>query len=292
MVGVGQSRGCSHNHWQRAVSRALFWGALRWLNLLAYGLGHCRWKPLARLLIWIHMRIYDVKLQEAVIEQPGEFATFNDFFTRRLKPKARPVAQQPGAVVSPCDGTIIQNGEIENGLLVQAKGHHYSVDELLIGRTKSTDEPRFKPSRFITIYLGPADYHGVHTPANLVITKTRYIPGRLLPVRPDVVAHVPKLFSNNQRLVIYGRADFGELVLVMVGALLVSGVCTEWHPNPYHKASEDSLEPPLTLKSGERVGHFNFGSTVILLLPEKVALLPTLAQGAEVRYGELLGTID
>ena len=264
----------------------------RWLSALADWLAQCRWRPLAQLLIWIHMRLYVVDLSEAVISEAGGFSCFNEFFTRKLRPSTRPVITNDRVLVSPCDGKVSQAGVIADGQLLQAKNSYYEVSELLGGGDAT--EQKYEYSSFATLYLAPQDYHRLHAPFNLHVLETRYIPGRLMSVRPALVASKPRLFSQNERLVIACSSAFGQLAIVLVGALLVSGIQTHWHPERYGApgtANAEVFTDPLPLVKGEELGHFNFGSTVILLLPSAVELSSELAPEALLRYGQAIGSI-
>ncbi len=231
------------------------------------------------------MRIYAVDLKEAVIQSPKEFDSFNAFFTRRLRPGTRPLAKGSNVIVSPCDGTVMQSGNIESGQLLQAKGQTYSASELLAGRA---DDLAGEPKRFVTIYLAPEDYHRVHAPANMVLAQTRYHSGRLLPVKPNLVEKTTRLFARNERLVFFGDTDFGRMFVVMVGALLVSGITTPWHTGVYRESLSEKFQQPLEFRRGDEIGRFDFGSTVILLLPESVQLSPAAEPGSGLRYGQQL----
>lgn len=267
------------------------WRAERWLTKVLGKLANCRWRPLARLLIRLHIYFFKVSLDEAVIPQAG-FDSFNAFFTRALAPDARAVSQEDRAIVAPCDGSISQAGQVEDGQLLQAKGLIYSLEELLA----DTQMVRaFVDGCFVTAYLSPRDYHRVHAPVSCRLLETRYIKGRLFSVRPSVQAQVPALFARNERLIMVCEAAFGKMLLIMVGARLVSGIQTCWQPGGYghHQTplsvenfSDRSLMPAI----GEEVGRFAFGSTVILLLPKTVALsMEAVRPGTPLRYGQAIG---
>jgi phosphatidylserine decarboxylase len=237
--------------------------------------------PFVRWGIRHFVRKYAVDLAEAERTQLSDYDSFNDFFTRALKPGARPVDARADIVVSPSDGRLGQHGPIHDGLLVQAKGHRYRVAELLA----SEDYARaFAGGWFVTIYLAPSDYHRVHSPEDATLDHATYVPGELFSVNPRTEAGVPGLFARNERLVCALRTAHGPLALTMVGALIVSGIETVWQvgPTPDHTASH----APVTLARGGEIGQFRLGSTVVLCLPPGTyRLADGVRAGEPVRMG-------
>lgn len=239
------------------------------------------------------MCIYRISLDESVIRHPSGFSCFNDFFVRALQPGTRPVPTSPLVLSSPCDGKIAQIGRIESGTILQAKGHNFAV-QTLIGDQELGQ--KFEDGSFVILYLSPRDYHRVHAPVACRILQTRYLRGRLLSVRPQVMASVPELFSRNERLVITCETTFGVLGIVMVGALLVSGIRATWRQSGYGLGGEtiepETFETPPEFMTGEEMARFEFGSTVILLLPPNtVTLNDQLGPETALLYGEPLGQI-
>src|SRR5690606_20598597 len=168
---------------------------------------------------------FGVDLAEAANSDAATYPTFNAFFTRALKPGVRVPDPDPRALLMPADGRISQCGQIEDGRIFQAKGHSFTAAELL--GDAAAAEP-FADGLFATVYLSPRDYHRVHMPWTGTLRETVHVPGRLFSVGPAAVAGVPRLFARNERLVCHFDTDFGPMVQVMVGALLVSGVETVW----------------------------------------------------------------
>ncbi len=238
---------------------------------------------------------YRVDLSEA--EQPDlkAYEHFNAFFTRALKPGARPIAEQADALVSPVDGTVSQACPIEEGRIFQAKGHHYTVEELL-GGDKLLAE-RFNNGIFTTIYLSPRDYHRIHMPFAGRLRKMLHIPGRLFSVNPATTRVVKGLFARNERVVSLFDTDFGPLAVVKVGAVNVGSIETVWAGQVTPPAgrivrSWNYEDEDITLAKGEELGRFNMGSTVILLLPPDAAHFgEQLVPGAVTRMGESIGTV-
>ena len=169
-------------------------------------------------LIKTFIRRYRVDLSEALISDPAEFASFNAFFTRELKPSARSIEDAGDSFVCPADGTISQLGNISNDQLLQAKGRHYSVVDLLGGDTELAEQ--FLDGSFATIYLSPRDYHRVHMPLAGRLDRMIYIPGKLFSVNAQTTAAVPNLFARNERVVCLFQSDAGPMALILVGAMM------------------------------------------------------------------------
>ncbi len=265
----------------------------RFLSTLARALARSRWVPLKNALITAVARRFGVDWAEAESAELAHYPHFNAFFTRALKPGARPPDPDPQNLLLPADGRISQLGDIREGRLFQAKGFDFSAEELL--GSAAAAQP-YRNGLFATLYLSPRDYHRVHLPWTGTLIETRHVPGRLFSVSPGTVAAVPRLFARNERLVCRFATDFGEMSLVMVGALLVSGVETVWDGvaiPPYGRriVEHDHRHriPAFTLQRGAEMARFNYGSTVIVLLPPGVARLdPALCPGGAVRVGQAL----
>jgi len=209
---------------------------------------------------------YKVNLNEAQLEDIEEYKHFNDFFTRALKDGSRPISDSK--VVSPVDGVISQFGSIKEALIVQAKGKKYSVEALLAENSKN-----YLYTSFVTIYLSPKDYHRIHMPFDGSLKSMKYIPGNLFSVNQRTVNNINQVFARNERLVCYFETEYGEIALVMVGAIFVGSMETSWEGQitpPYTKSIKtyDYDSRQIELSKGEELGRFNMGSTVILLMPK------------------------
>ena len=209
---------------------------------------------------------YKVNLNEAQLEDIEEYKHFNDFFTRALKDGSRPISDSK--VVSPVDGVVSQFGSIKEALIVQAKGKKYSVEALLAENSKND-----LYTSFVTIYLSPKDYHRIHMPLDGSLKTMKYIPGNLFSVNQRTVNNIDQVFARNERLVCYFDSEYGEIALVMVGAIFVGSMETSWEGQitpPYSKSIKtyDYDSRQIELSKGEELGRFNMGSTVILLMPK------------------------
>lgn len=260
---------------QHGLSRLVGW----------FARSEARW--IRRPFIHGFARAYSVALDDALCDELDDYRSFNDFFSRALKPGSRPLAAEPGAILCPADGTISQSGVITDGRLLQAKGHHYALRSL-IGET--ADE--FTGGTFATIYLAPHDYHRVHLPVNATLVRTTAIPGQLFSVNARTEAAIDNLFTRNERLVCRFETDHGTMLVVLVGALIVASIETVWPGprSPYRRLERTSHHE--TLAGGDEIGRFLVGSTVIVCFqPGRAELAPHVRAGAAVRMGESLGTL-
>ena len=267
----------------------------RLLSSLARRLAYSTRPGLKQWLIDTVTRRFGVDLSEAAEPDPTAYPSFNAFFTRALKPGARTPDADPRALLMPADGHISQCGPIVDGSIFQAKGQGFTAAELL---GSEADAAPFRDGSFATVYLSPRDYHRVHMPWTGTLRETVHVPGRLFSVGTDAVASVPRLFARNERLVCHFDTDFGPMVQVMVGALLVSGVETVWggvEIPAYGDAitRKDYRGRGITLERFAEMARFNYGSTVIVLLPKGVATLdPALHAESPVRLGQRLALRD
>jgi phosphatidylserine decarboxylase len=205
----------------------------------------------------------------------------------------RPIARDDRAVVSPADGCISEAGRIDGDRLLQAKGRHYRLAELLAAQPWAS---RFEGGSFATIYLAPFNYHRVHMPLRGELKDTVYVPGRLFSVNALTAQHVPQLFARNERILTLFDTAYGQMALVMVGALNVGSMATVWAGDITPAAQRVITHVPAgptTLEKGAELGRFNMGSTVILLFePDRVHWHPHLHAGREVRLRQFLGLAD
>ena len=263
----------------------------RLLSSLARSLAYSTNPSTKQCLIDTVTRKFGVDLSEAAEPDPTAYPSFNAFFTRALKPGARVADADPNALLMPADGHISQCGNIEDGRIFQAKGQGFTAAELL---GSAADAAPFREGVFATLYLSPRDYHRVHMPWTGTLRETVHVTGRLFSVGTDAVASVPRLFARNDRLVCHFDTDFGPMVQVMVGALLVSGVETVWSGEEipaYGDAitRKDYRGKGIMLERFAEMARFNYGSTVITLLPKGVAALnPELHAESPVRLGQRL----
>ena len=266
-----------------------------WLTAVIYRVARISQPRIKDFLITRFAKLYAVDLDEVRLEVPAAFATFNEFFVRELEDGARPVNAEPGAIVSPVDGTVSFAGHIAHDALYQAKGIDYSLGDLLATDTERANA--FVDGRFATIYLAPYNYHRVHAPLAGTLRSLLYVPGDLFSVNEATVSRVRGLFRRNERLVLHFDTAIGPAALIFVGALNVGSITTPWtgEIRPRKDGVAEVLEVgehPAAVAKGDLLGWFNMGSTVVLLLPPgKADWDPRLDPGRRLRMGERIGTL-
>lgn len=248
-------------------------------------------------LMKLFIRAYGINMAEARYENPSDYASFNDFFTRPLKDGARPVVADEQTLAHPVDGAVSQAGAIAGDQLIQAKGHFYSTKALLGGDDNTAAE--FQDGTFACIYLAPKDYHRIHMPIAGTLREMIYVPGELFSVNPLTAANVPGLFARNERVVTIFDTDVGPMALVLVGATIVASIETVWAGTVTPPTGSEVFrwqypaEGPnaVHLEKGAEMGRFKLGSTVVLTFAkDAVELLPTNFPGAVTRMGTAFAT--
>lgn len=264
------------------------------LSRLAHRATRVRWRPWKDALIRWFVRRYDVDMSLAAEPDPTRYACFNDLFTRALRDGVRPLDPDPEAVLAPVDGTVSIAGEVRGTSLVQAKGHQYTLAELLAGDEAMAT--MFNDGACCTLYLSPRDYHRVHMPLAGVLQETRAVPGALFAVNATSRRRIPRLYARNERLVCLFETAAGAMAVILVGALLVGCIETVWGEShaplrrgrPLVRRYRDGV----ALARGAELGRFNMGSTVIVLFQRgRVRWAPELTAGAGVRVGTAIGRV-
>ncbi len=247
-------------------------------------------KPVLSSLIQLYSQIYNVKLYE-MKTAIGSMKTFNDFFTREIRPELRPIDPTPGSVVSPVDGKIAEFGRIEQGLLVQAKNILYSLNDL-VGEINATI---FQDGYFMTIYLSPADYHRIHLPISGKIRKFSYISGNLWPVNNFGVKQIGGLFSLNERIITPIEGEHGIIGMIKVGATIVGKIKVDYSDlsSNSNRTTQFNLPivPERVYHKGDEIGRFQLGSTVILLFEKDKFKPADVLPGTLVKVGQIIGSM-
>ncbi len=234
---------------------------------------------------------YRVDMSEAADPEIEHYATFNEFFTRSLRPGIRPIAETPW--VCPVDGAISQFGAIAHDQVFQAKGHHYSTRALVGGDAALA--ARFENGAFATLYLSPKDYHRIHMPCRGILRRMIHVPGTLFSVNPVTARAIPELFARNERVVCVFDSPHGPFILALVGATIVGSMATVWHgvvnpPRSGQMREWQYDESAVALDQGAEMGRFLLGSTVVLLFPrDTLRFNPDWAAGRSIRLGEVMG---
>lgn len=255
----------------------------------------CRYPAFKNLFIRGIAKAYGVNMDEALEPDPNAYGCFNEFFTRALKPGARPIAEGPGVLACPADGFMSQSGPIADGRIIQAKGKDYGVVELLGGDAERA--AAFQGGSFATIYLSPRDYHRLHMPLAGTLREMIHVPGRLFSVNDATARGVPNLFARNERVAAIFDTEAGPMALILVGAIFVASIETVWHgvvTPPAGKSVQvwDYRENTVHLERGAEMGRFNMGSTIVVLFgKDSVAWKEGLEPGLIVRMGEPLGQV-
>ena len=248
-------------------------------------------RPLTR---WF-VRAYRPELADAVQADPLSYPSFNAFFTRALRPGARPLAAGVESIISPVDGCISALGCSAQGRVFQAKGRDYSLQALLAG--KAVLAGRLSDGPFMTIYLAPCNYHRIHMALGGRLAGAWYVPGRLFSVNATTAGLVPGLFARNERVILEFAGDTGPHAIVLVGALFVGSMATVWHGDIAPRRAGGVVALPVAaawswLERGAELGRFNMGSTVILLLPRGAGHWdPGLAESQPLQLGQRIGML-
>lgn len=233
-------------------------------------------------------KAYDISLEDYERQSLNAYESFNDFFTRELKDDARAIDTTAQGIISPADGLISQLGQIQDHKLLQAKGRHYDIGQLL---ANNEDGNYFADGSFATVYLAPSNYHRVHMPFAGTLTKTRYVPGTLFSVNTTTAANVPDLFARNERLVCLFDTEYGKAAVVLVGAMIVAGIETVATGKITRTDDIQEADHDIRLEKGDELGRFYLGSTAIVVLPKaaKADWQDNIMANTAVQMGQLLG---
>lgn len=283
-------------YWQRAKVAFQYIMPQLYLTQLAGWFAQQKWGAVTHFVIKVFAKKYNVDMSEAKKENFSDYESFNQFFIRELKDDARKINENPTALCLPADGRVSQIGHIDDERLLQAKGHFFSLSDLLAGDEELVNT--FKNGEFATIYLSPRDYHRVHMPCDATLRKMIYVPGDLFSVNPFLAEHVPNLFARNERVICVFDTAFGPMVQILVGATITASMSTVWAGviNP-PRTSEVKVwtyqgDNAIKLTKGQEMGAFQLGSTVINLFPaNSVTLAEHLEVDVPVRMGEILATM-
>jgi len=265
------------------------------LSKMMWRLTRCEYKWFLKLILPLFIRQFKVNMKEAKNSDWRSYSSFNNFFTRELKEDAREISSDEKSITSPVDGAVSQLGKINADLIFQAKGHAYSLTQLLgdredLGKT-------FKSGQFNTIYLSPKDYHRIHMPIDGTLKEMIHVPGQLFSVNPTTVENVPALFARNERVVCMFDTAAGPMAMILVGAIFVGSIETVWHGEVTPPTVKDIRnwkydDEELSYVKGQEMGRFNMGSTVILLhANKKMDWDKELKAEKKVQLGEVIGNI-
>jgi phosphatidylserine decarboxylase len=285
----------------RASRRTFYWHFLNRLpqNAMSRLAGRFAGVKMPRSLMRfvINRFIKKFKIDVNEIAKPLEsFESLQSFFIRELKDGLRPVDGASEAITSPCDGAYGQNGVVEKGLLLQVKGKSFRLADLLCDEKWSE---ALEGGSYAVLYLSPKDYHRFHAPADMFISEASHVPGRLWPVNLWAVDNVDEVFCVNERIVMKcvesGQSD-SPFAIVAVGATMVGKVklafdeklSTNERGSAFTRKSYAALQS--TLNKGQELGRFEFGSTLVVVLPSKMGSLELRSPGTPIKMGQRIGT--
>lgn len=266
------------------------------LTLIAGKLANAKMGKFTTFLITQFIKKYNIDMSEAKYSEAADFDTFNQFFTRELKADLRTVVEGVNNLAMPVDGCISQQGDIKAGRIFQAKGHDFSLRELLGGRDDIAAP--FDEGIFSTIYLAPKDYHRIHMPITGKLEKLIFIPGDLFSVNPLTAENVPNLFARNERAVAIFSTAIGPIAMVLVGATIVGSIETVWEGTLTAQKNKelqywDYKDQDITLEKGAEMGRFKLGSTIVALFPkDSIEFNEELAPSSVTRLGELYAKVS
>jgi phosphatidylserine decarboxylase len=265
------------------------------LSRFIYAVTRSETKWIRNLILKIFLRSYRVTMREAVESDPFAYPSFNAFFTRALKSDARPIDRTPHSIASPVDGTLSQCGPLRDNLLIQAKGHYYSLEELLGDPQRAS---AYRNGTFACIYLAPYNYHRIHMPLDGIARDNIYIPGELFSVNAATARAVPRVFARNERLICEFDTLGGRMAVILIGALFVGSIetvhCGEINPPPRRGKGPQEISKGIgqRIEKGAELGRFNMGSTVILLFEkDRAAWSSNLFPEATVQLGSAIGFV-
>lgn len=279
------------SYWQRVKVAFQYVMPQQYLTQLAGWFAKQKWGKVTHFVIKLFAQKYKVDMREAKLEQYSDYASFNEFFIRELKEGVRPIDDNPNTLCQPADGRISQCGRIDDELLLQAKGHFFSLSDLLANDQELVDT--FKNGTFATTYLSPRDYHRVHMPCDGTLRKMLYVPGELFSVNPFLAEHVPNLFARNERVICVFDTAFGPMVQILVGATITASISMQWagviNPPRSQEIKTWDYDGSIKLEKGAQMGAFQLGSTVInLFVKDAVQLAEQLTVDTVTKVGEIL----
>ncbi|WP_392563810.1 archaetidylserine decarboxylase [Orbus wheelerorum] len=261
-------------------------------QLLTAMFGWLASKQLGIVTTWMikgFIKLYSINMNEAKYQKAEQYKTFNDFFARELEDDARPVDESENSIVMPADGVISQFGTIQENVMLQAKGHIYTLDSLVACHPEMIKF--FKNGSYVTTYLAPSNYHRFHLPCKATLKEMIYVPGALFSVNKATTENIPNIFARNERVICLFETEFGPVAQILVGATIVGSIETKWHgivtPPRDGVMKRWTYQNDVQLEKGEDMGCFKLGSTVITLFgSNSVEFIPELKEGTIARVGQ------
>jgi len=244
------------------------------------------WVCRASIAVW---RLFtELDLSEA---KATHFDSLHACFTRELKPGARTVDMTPGVLASPCDAIVGACGPVEAGMVLQAKGSPYRMQDLFGAAARAAP---FEGGTYVTLRLTSSMYHRFHAPGDGRIQHVSYISGDTWNVNPIALKRVRALFCRNERAVIRMQLSDGTpLALVPVAAILVASIRLHFLDVLLHLRWAGPSEMPCdhAVVKGQELGWFEHGSTVIVFAPPGMRLATGIESGQRICMGQALMTL-
>lgn len=262
------------------------------LSRLAGKLADTTSPRIKKYLINQFIKKYKIDLSEALIKNADDYISFNDFFTRQLRPELRPITQDKSLIISPVDGVIAEIGNINQYQLLQAKNTYYELATLLGADTNLANH--FYDGKYATFYLAPHNYHRVHMPLSGKLIQTIYVPGKLFSVNRITTDLIPNLYGRNERLICIFDTCAGRMAVILVGAMIVGSMKTVWLERPIRSKQivTEAFEKGIEISKGEELGYFKLGSTVIVLFEKnKIQWDPSIRSNLSIRMGQSIGAL-
>jgi phosphatidylserine decarboxylase len=190
----------------------------------------------------------------ACLKSENEFNSFNDFFVRELNKESRPITEDENLLISPGDGRLFAYENISINKLLQVKGIHYTLSELI-----ANDEiaKEYEGGTCLILRLCPTDYHRFHFIDDGIPHKSHFIKGNYYSVNPVAVERIPKLYCQNKReWSIFKSDNFDDVLHIEVGATCVGSIIQTYNPNS-------------RIEKGTEKGYFKFGGSTTILFFKK-----------------------
>jgi len=288
----------------RLISR--LWGAVHDVRLL-----HAA-RPF---LFSVYSKIYGVRIEEAADQNLYNYQNLQQFFRRKLKKGVRPIS--PAKMVSPCDGKIMTQGRVFDGIISQVKGTTFTLSQFLGPSNNSSDpaayilkgddadnrkrytrgllkNPDTNCMYYSVIYLAPGDYHRFHSPVDWKVSQRRHFPGELYSVNPSITSWFDNLFVLNERVCLLGEWMHGFFSYTAVGATMVGSIKLPWDPElktnqksfDRTKIDYNDRECAKEFSKGDEIGEFNLGSTIVLAFEAPRGLNFKFGDSEFVRLGQ------
>ncbi|KAI5132869.1 phosphatidylserine decarboxylase [Nematocida ausubeli] len=209
-----------------------------------------------------------ITLQDAERENLSEYSSVNDLFTRKLKASARQIEE---GLVSPVDGTVVCCDDARASLRYPIKGVNYRIEDLLGDEDVWSKIGKDSMLKHIVIYLAPHNYHRIHSFTEFVVRDVMHIPSLLFSIGKKSMEYFPGLLAKNERVVFSGEYEYGYCGMVAVGSVgvgsistTIANIKTNRVSGPFSKTKKEFSGRKL-YKKGEEIGHFNLGSTVVMV---------------------------